>query len=260
MEEKRRTAIVLAAGSGSRMKSPVAKQFLKLNGKPLIYYCLRTLEDSGLIDECILVTGEGDISKVQEEIVDRYGFRKVKHVIAGGHERYASVLNARKLLAGQEGIDRSESYVLVHDGARPFLTEDMIERTLEGAKQDRACVAAMPSKDTVKLVDSRGYAVETPDRRLVWSVQTPQVFQRGLFLDAYGRLEEVLSKSGAGAVQVTDDAGVVEEFTPARVKLVEGSYRNLKVTTPEDLLIAQALLDTTFSAEKPGFCPVKEGL
>ena len=245
MTEKRtgrNTAVVLAAGSGSRMKAGVAKQFLELAGKPLIYYALRTVEDSAVIDDCILVTGENDMEKMQRDIVERFGFQKVRAIIAGGSERCYSVANAMRWLS-EHGESGQKDYVFIHDGARPFLTEEILERTYEAAKECGACVAAMPSKDTVKLIDEQGFAAETPERRSVWTVQTPQTFERELIIDAYARFEAA-TKGGEerGKVMVTDDAGVVETYTERKVKLVEGAYSNLKVTTPEDLVIAEAFL------------------
>jgi len=274
--EKRRgrnTAVVLAAGMGSRMKSSVAKQFLPLGGKPLIYYALRVMEDSKVIDDVILVTGEDDMEKMRMEVVEKYSFRKVRVIIPGGSERCFSVTNAMRWIAGTSSLARHgaeylenavwkrdeegrERYVFIHDGARPFITEEILERTYEAAKENGACVAAMPSKDTVKLSDEEGFAVQTPERKNVWTVQTPQVFERELIVAAYARFEESLAPQALkkavgqeepvngtpGSVTVTDDASVVEKFTDVRVKLVEGSYENLKVTTPEDLAVAEALL------------------
>lgn len=245
MTEKRmgrNTAVVLAAGSGSRMKAGVAKQFLELAGKPLIYYALRTVEDSAIIDDCILVTGENDMEKMQRDVVEQFGFQKVRAIIAGGSERCYSVANAMRWLS-EHGGSGQEDYVFIHDGARPFLSEEILERTYKAAKECGACVAAMPSKDTVKLIDEQGFAAETPERRSVWTVQTPQTFERELIIDAYARFEAA-TKGGEerGKVMVTDDAGVVETYTERKVKLVEGAYSNLKVTTPEDLVIAEAFL------------------
>lgn len=227
------TAIILAAGTGSRMKSQVAKQFLLLEDKPLIWYALDMVRKSQVIDSCVLVTGEQEVPYVQKEIVQKYGFDKVDAVIAGGAERYLSVLQA------MEWLGEGDGYVFIHDGARPFLTEEILQRTYQAAEAFHACVAAMPSKDTVKLADEKGLAVSTPDRRRVWNVQTPQVFERNLIVNAYRKLKETLKTE---EIAVTDDASVVELFTEVRVKLVEGSYQNIKVTTPEDLLIAQAFL------------------
>lgn len=240
---KRCTAIVLAAGSGSRMKSKVAKQFLLLDGKPLIWYALNAVEQSKILDDCILVTGAADLEYVKRKIVAKYGFSKVDCVIPGGDERYASVWNALQWIAkGKQSVPNGDGYVFIHDGARPFLTEEILARTLEDVRKHHACVAAMPAKDTVKIADGEGFAKSTPDRRSVWTVQTPQVFETGLIIDAYARLAACLSEQETGKIAVTDDAGVVELFTDYRVKLTEGSYENIKITTPEDLLTAENFL------------------
>ncbi|MCM1569823.1 MAG: 2-C-methyl-D-erythritol 4-phosphate cytidylyltransferase [Roseburia sp.] len=242
LTEKRCTAVVLAAGSGSRMESPIAKQFLLLKDKPLIYYALRTIEASKIIDDCILVTGEEDISRVKREIVEKYEFHKVDAIIAGGKERYASVANAMRLLRQERmPVTDRQGYVFIHDGARPFLTEEILERTYQAVQEFHACVAAVPSKDTVKIADEQGFALETPARRLVWNIQTPQVFDTRLIVEAYARLEQKYSEFKNG-VPVTDDASVVELFTDCGVKLVMGSYENIKITTPEDLAMAAAIL------------------
>lgn len=243
LNKKRCTAVVLAAGSGSRMKSRIAKQFMMLGDKPLIYYALQVIEASEIIDDCILVTGAEDIPWVRREIVEKYRFHKIKTVIAGGEERYASVANALRLIAGrEEEREDRDGYVFIHDGARPFLTEEILERTYWAVQKFHACVAAVPSKDTVKIADEQDFALETPERRLVWNIQTPQVFDTQLIVEAYARLEQKLPELKGGNVPVTDDASVVELFTDCRVKLVEGSYENIKITTPEDLKMAAAIL------------------
>lgn len=241
--KKRCTAILLAAGSGSRMKSAVAKQYMLLRGKPLIWYALQAIEKSAVIDDCILVTGEDDIAYVQSEIVDKFGFTKVGAVIAGGAERYLSVGNALAALAG--GVlpcTNRDGYVFIHDGARPFLTEEILQNTYQAVKEHHACVAAMPVKDTVKIADEEGYAATTPNRKLVWTVQTPQVFDTELIVAAYEKLRQHHAEFEQKGVMVTDDASVVELFTEQKVKLVEASYENIKITTPEDLKIAEAFL------------------
>lgn len=241
--KKRCTAIVLAAGSGKRMQSNVAKQFMTVDGKPLIWYSLQAVEQSEVIDDCILVTGAEDISYVQKEIVEKYGFSKVDTIVAGGRERYESVANAMQVLAGEgRPVPNVDGYVFVHDGARPFLTEEILYSTYEAVQEHHACVAAVPSKDTVKIADAEGFAASTPDRRIVWNIQTPQVFETELAVGAYGKLMQELPRLEAEGITVTDDAMVVELFTDVRVKLAEGSYRNMKVTTPEDICIAEALL------------------
>ena len=250
----RNIAVILAAGTGSRMKAGVAKQFLELDGKPLIYYALQAMEQSKIIHECILVTGENDMQKMQSEVVSKYGFQKVTAIICGGSERCFSVANAMRWIASiTKDEPDANDIVFIHDGARPFLTEEILERTLQAAKEYGACVAAMPSKDTVKLVDDAGFAKETPNRKTVWAVQTPQVFDRKLIVDAYRKMEEDVESRKAsdvcsegrkafGDVPVTDDASVVELYTDVKVKVVEGGYSNIKVTTPDDLVIARAFL------------------
>lgn len=241
--KKRCTAILLAAGSGSRMKSAVAKQYMLLRGKPLIWYALQAIEKSEVIDDCILVTGADDITYVKEEIVEKYGFTKVEAVIAGGAERYLSVGNALAALAnGVLPCPNHDGYVFIHDGARPFLTEEILQNTYQAVKEHHACVAAMPVKDTVKIADEEGFAAATPNRKFVWAVQTPQVFDTQLIAEAYDKLQQHQTELDQKGITVTDDASVVELFTEQKVKLVEASYENIKITTPEDLKIAETFL------------------
>lgn len=243
MVRKRCTAVVLAAGSGRRMKSNVPKQFMMLDGKPILWYALRTIEQSEIIDDCILVTGAEDISYVTQEIVEKYGFRKVDMVTAGGPERCCSVANAMQILGhGNMRVPNRDGYVFIHDGARPFLTEEILRDTYEAVRKYHACVAAVPSKDTIKLADEEGFAAVTPDRKLVWSVQTPQVFDTELIVGAYKKLREQKDELLRKGIIVTDDASVVEIFTDVKVKLVRASYENIKITTPEDISIAESLL------------------
>lgn len=229
MEQGRCTAIVLAAGQGKRMHSKIQKQFLEIGGKPVLYYSLHCFQESPLIRDIILVTVEEMISYCEQEIVKKYGFSKVRKVTAGGKERYDSVYAG--LLCCQD-----TDYVYIHDGARPFITEEMVQRGYEAVKRNNACVMGMPSKDTVKLADSSGYVKETPDRKIVWNIQTPQIFSYDLIRGAY---ESIRKKDMTG---VTDDAMVVEQETGTKILLVEGSYQNIKITTPEDLAIAEAFL------------------
>lgn len=225
------------------MKSDVAKQFMMLRAKPLIWYALHVIEVSAVIDDCILVTGAEDISFMQEEIVERYGFHKVDTIVAGGKERYDSVYQALKVIAsGDMRIPNVGGYIFIHDGARPFLTEEILRRNYEAVQSVHACVTGMPVKDTIKIVDPDGYASRTPDRSMLWQIQTPQVFDSALIIEAYQRLMREQDRTGTGRIQITDDAMVVETFMECPVKLVEGSYENIKITTPEDLKIAESFL------------------
>lgn len=242
MEKKRCTAIVLAAGSGSRMNSTVAKQFMHLDGKPLIWYALQAVEISEIIDDCILVTGETDIPYMRREITEKYGFHKVEAVIAGGSERCFSVANALRAMEGALRIPNRDGYVFIHDGARPFLTSAVLQSTYDAVREYHACVAAVPSKDTIKIADREGFSAGTLDRNLLWNIQTPQVFDTGLIRGAYEKLLKEWEELRKQSIRVTDDAGVVELFTDTKVRLVKAAYHNIKITTPEDFLIAESFL------------------
>lgn len=236
MAEKKYTAIVLSAGKGLRMNSEVPKQYLELEGKPILYYSLRAFEES-MVSEIILVTGKEEIAYCKEEIVEKYGFTKVKAVTAGGKERYHSVFCGLQEMKKQES---QADYVMIHDGARPFIDGGIITRCAEAVEEFQACVAGMPMKDTIKIVDEDLFAQETPERKYVWQIQTPQVFAFPMIYQAYQELVE-REKSGE-VIQVTDDAMVLEMICKKKVKLVEGSYENIKITTPEDLKLAKAFL------------------
>lgn len=229
--KKHCTAVVLSAGQGKRMGSSVQKQYIELEGKPVIYYTLKVFQDSEIIDDIVLVVGKDQISYVKNEIVDFYGFTKVCMIVEGGKERYDSVW------AGLQAIKEEDGYAFIHDGARLFVNEDILRRGYETVEQYKACVAGMPSKDTVKLVDNDTFASETPNRKYVWTVQTPQIFETSLIKEAYGKIMQ------GDCNGVTDDAMVVEKTMNVPVKLFEGSYENIKITTPEDLDIAKVFLN-----------------
>lgn len=243
MDKKRCTAILLAAGSGRRMGGDVAKQYMQLGGRPLICHALQAVEASAVVDDCILVTGADDVSYVKTEIVEYYGFHKVDRIVTGGRERYDSVYNALQVIKQQDmRIPNEDGFIFIHDGARPFLTEEILTRTLQAVSEDHACVAGMPVKDTIKIVDGKGYASQTPDRNSLWQVQTPQVFDTPLIIEAYERLMQKKEELAAREIRITDDAMVVETLMKHPVRLVVGSYENIKITTPEDLAVAEAFL------------------
>ena len=228
MQKSKCTAIVLAAGQGKRMGTKVQKQYLEIGGKPVLYYSLRAFEDSELIDEIVLVVGAGQVNYCETEIVSKFGFKKVKNIVEGGAERYHSVANGLR--------EVEEGYVFIHDGARPFIDEEILQRTYQEVKEHKACVVGMPVKDTIKIADENGFANVTPDRKLLWQVQTPQAFEVSLIKEAYKKLME------SDTINVTDDAMVVEQMLGEKVKLVTGAYENIKITTPEDLKIAEIFL------------------
>lgn len=225
MQKQKCTAIVLAAGQGKRMGTKVQKQYLEISGKPVLFYSLEVFQKSDLIDEIVLVVGKDQGEYCQKEIVERFHITKVGKIVEGGAERYHSVWN------GLQEVE--EGFVFIHDGARPFVTNEILMRAYEAVQMEKACVVGMPVKDTIKIADVNGFAADTPNRSFVWMVQTPQVFDVTLVKEAYGRLMKEES------IQVTDDAMVVEQMLGKNVKLVEGSYENIKITTPEDLKIAE---------------------
>ena len=227
------TAIVLAAGSGSRMKSKTKKQFMEIKGKPVIWYSLFEFEKSR-VDEIILVTGKEDIDYCKKEIVEKYNLKKIKNVVAGGSERYESVYNGLKEVTG--------NIVLIHDGARPLINNEIIERSIEGTIKSDACVVGVPVKDTIKRADKEGYIIDTPNRSELWITQTPQSFKTDLVKMAYKKMKGELEK-GNTTLNITDDAMVVEEFTTNQVRFVQGDYKNIKVTTPEDIDIAELFIE-----------------
>lgn len=228
------TAIVLAAGQGKRMQSDIPKQYLLIKEKPVLYYALKTFQES-FIDDIVLVTSEDNIEYCRKEIVEKYHFDKVKNIIPGGKERYHSVYEG--IMAAGEC-----DYIFIHDGARPFVTEEILARLYNDVTKYDACVTGMPVKDTIKIADEEGFAAATPKRDWVWMVQTPQVFSYELIKDTYTLLIREEEKLTARGIKITDDAMVVETFTETKVKLVEGSYENIKVTTPDDLKLAEVFL------------------
>lgn len=226
------TAIILAAGQGKRMNSPVAKQFLILKEKPVIYYSLKAFEESR-VDDIILVTGEGQVGYCRENIVDHYHIKKVSHIIEGGKERYDSVYRALNCV-------EDTGYVLIHDGARPFISTDQINTVIEQVMEYKACIIGTPVKETIKIVNTQGFITDTPDRNTLWAAQTPQAFEYSSIKKAYDMFQADSKKDSLG---ITDDAMVYETFLKSRVKMLYGDYNNLKITTPEDMAMADKVLE-----------------
>ena len=224
-------AIVLAAGQGKRMASTVQKQYMQLKGYPVLYYSLFAFQNSKWIDEIILVVGAGEKDYCEKELVKLYGFTKVSQVVYGGKERYDSVWEALKC------VSEDTAYVMIHDGARPLLTEQIIYDGLESVKQYGATVAAVPSKDTIKLVNEKQTIIDTPLRKNVWSIQTPQIFTSVLVKQAYAKMLE------QEHADITDDAMVVESYTGTTVQVYMADYKNIKITTPEDMIVAEKFLE-----------------
>ncbi len=232
MENNKTSVVIVAAGSGSRMKSATKKQYMELCGKPVLYYALKAFSEASVVDEIILVTGEEDICYCREEIIDKYNIPKIKGIVAGGSERYISVCN------GLREVREDADYVMIHDAARPLIKLKTIYNAYEKLKKVPACVVGVPAKDTIKQTGADNVVVATPPRAALWTVQTPQCFRKELIDKAY----EALWNDKESAA-LTDDAMIVEHYTSAKVYMLEGEYSNIKITTPEDLIIAKAFLE-----------------
>ena len=219
------SAIILAGGRGKRMGADVSKQFIHINDKPLIYYTLKRFINCTLIDRVVLVLPKNEIEYCKNEILNKYSF-KVDYIVEGGAERQDSVYNGLKVL-------NNTDIVLIHDGARPFVSERMIKDGIDNARKYGATAPGVMPKDTIKVKDDESFSVDTPDRSTLVSVQTPQVFNYDLIM----RCHESVKSEGK---IVTDDTMVVELYGN-KVYLYDGEYTNIKVTTPEDLIIAQHL-------------------
>ncbi len=224
----RAVAVVPAAGRGHRMGTTTPKQYLMLGGLPLLVHSLRVLEASDAISAVVLATPQADLDYCRQDIVDRYGFKKVRQVVAGGGERQDSV-RLGLAAAGSEA-----EIVLVHDAVRPFLTTSMIAEVVDAAAKHGAAIVAIPMRDTVKRAGPDGLIEETVDRKPLWLAQTPQAFKRTL-------LEEAHAKALQDGFRATDDAQLVEHLGQ-RVAIVEGSTDNIKVTRPEDLAMGESIL------------------
>ena len=221
------TAIIAAAGKGQRMNRGINKQFIILKGKPVLMHTLEVFDNHPLVEKIVIVTGKDEIKFCQENILKRFNFQKRIKVVAGGKERQDSVYN------GLQEVNES-GLVIIHDGARPFLTKDMISSLSVSAKKYGAAIIGVPVKDTVKIVDEEQFVQGTPDRRTLWLIQTPQCFKREVILKAH----EVAKSEGFYG---TDDASLVERIG-IKVKILTGSYENIKITTPEDLIIGENIL------------------
>jgi len=234
-------AIIVAAGKGSRMKSADSKQFLPLGGKPILVHTLELFERLPDVASVVLVTGAKDMERCAR-LVREHGIGKVEAVVEGGAERQDSVFR------GLCALPVHLNWVLVHDAVRPFASLEHIAACLEAAREAGGAVLAVPVKDTIKAADAAGRVAATPDRRTLWSVQTPQAFRRGLFTAGHALAQR-------DGFLGTDDASLVERLGEP-VRIVEGSYDNIKITTPEDLQWAEAYLARREPAGRKGAAPV----
>lgn len=223
--------IVPAAGAGKRLGLGINKAFAMLNGAPLLVHCLHMLEATGLVKRAVVVLAPQEVAEGRELLAgyqEDYFRRLPFCVAAGGKERQDSVANALAV------VEETDCYIAVHDGARPFAGRAVFERTLAAAKVHGAAIAAVPVKDTIKVVGTDGIVTATPERSTLMAVQTPQIFAADLLKQAYAHL-------AAHPAAVTDDASVLE-LMGHKVATALGRYENIKITTPEDLLFAENLL------------------
>ncbi|WP_224959617.1 2-C-methyl-D-erythritol 4-phosphate cytidylyltransferase [Geomonas subterranea] len=222
-------ALIPAAGMGKRMGAGSNKQYLMLDGMPILARTVRTFQEAGCIDAIYLVSPEQEIPFCRSEVVERYGFAKVRAIVPGGSERQHSVYNGLRAI----GDINPDDVVLIHDGVRPFVSVQMIEDAAAVARDAGASVVAVPVKDTVKVVRD-GIITATPPRETLWLAQTPQAFRYGLIRAAH-------DQAAAAGFLGTDDASLLE-WQGEPVRVVQGDYRNIKITTPEDMILAEAFL------------------
>ena len=208
---------------------PTKKPYLELLDRPILAHTIGVFDRSVVIDAIFVIVGETDFDACRSVVIEPYGFQKVGGLVPGGETRQDSVFN------GLKALPHDTDFVIVHDGVRPFVTDEIIFTCLEAAADCGAAVTAVPVKDTIKITDGDEFVVDTPDRSQLWAVQTPQVFRRDVLIEAHqhARREQI---------QLTDDAALVEQLG-LKVKCVMGSYSNLKITTPEDLVVAEALMN-----------------
>ncbi len=227
MKELVSSVVIVAAGRGRRMGTEVSKQFLCLCGKEILAHTVERFEKTDAIRDIILVVSQEEMDEIWT-MAQKYGWKKIVSVTKGGKERQDSVWN------GLQQVSEDTEIVLIHDGVRPFVTEDILLDSIRTAQEMGGCVAGVPAKDTIKVCDKENIAVETLDRSTLWQMQTPQTFRKELIIRAY-------AKAAADGFLGTDDASLAE-YSGHAVKIIMGSYRNIKITTREDLLIGETFL------------------
>lgn len=221
------SVVIVSAGRGSRMKADINKQFLKLQNKEVIAHTIDKFYNNENIGEIIVVVREDEAEFFKINIIEKYGYKNIK-IAFGGSERQDSVYNGLKM------VDENCEIVLIHDGARPFVNNETIDSAIESAKENKCVIVGVPVKDTIKVIDENNNVCDTPDRSTLWSIQTPQVFDYSLIMKAHEKARE-------DNYYGTDDSMLMEYFGQ-KVKVVEGSYNNIKITTPEDLKIGEEIL------------------
>lgn len=223
------SVVIVAAGLGKRMKSDINKQYLLLKEKPIVAHTIEKFENNKYIDEIIVVTKEEEMEYCRVNVVEKYNLRKVKDIISGGVQRQDSVYN------GLKNCNENTKVVLIHDGVRPFIKDREISDIIKETLDVSACVTGVRVKDTIKIVDDKNNIIDTPNRENLWAVHTPQSFLYDIVLNAHNKCKK------EGWI-VTDDSMLVEKLG-VKVKMIEGSYDNIKITTPEDIYVAESILE-----------------
>ena len=222
-----RIGVVLAGGSGKRMGLDIPKQFIMLDGKPMLYYSIKAYEESSA-DHIVVVSREDYIDYIKKDIAGTYGLKKVTAVVKGGKERFDSVYEALLFIKKEYGTERDVT-VSIHDGARPYISSEKIDESFTMAESCGACILAVPAKDTIKIVDKDMSVIDTPRRDMLYMVQTPQVFRLSVIDEAFTNWKKTSDQD------ITDDAMMVERYTDCKVKVLMGDYGNIKITTREDM-------------------------
>jgi 2-C-methyl-D-erythritol 4-phosphate cytidylyltransferase len=231
-------ALIPAAGMGKRMGASINKQYLALGGLPIVARTISIFEQCGCIDAIYLVIPAEEIPYCREQVVVANGFRKVVEIVPGGKERQNSVMNGLRAIGRRAGND---DVVVIHDGVRPFITQELLRQSIDVARTCDGALVAVPAKDTIKTVRD-GVVTGTPRRETLWQAQTPQTFR-------FDRIHAAHLEAERAGFMGTDDASLVER-NGGCIRIVTGDYRNIKITTPEDLILAEAFLAN----------PYKEGL
>ncbi|MBK1812577.1 2-C-methyl-D-erythritol 4-phosphate cytidylyltransferase [Clostridium sp. YIM B02505] len=219
-------AIIVAGGKGKRMGTDIAKQYIDIGGRPILYYAIKAFADCSSIDEVILVTQKDEIQYCRSEIIEKFNL-PVKKIVEAGAERQDSVYNGLKSIQDCD-------IVLIHDAARPFVTRDIIESGITYAKEFGGAAPGVTPKDTIKIKGDDGFSLSTPNRSTLFAVQTPQCFR-------YDEIRQCHEKIKSNNISVTDDTMAFELFH-SKVFLYEGDYKNIKITTPEDLILAESFV------------------
>lgn len=221
------SAVIVAAGRGTRMNMDMNKQYIKVSGIPVLARTIKVFEECSFVNDIILVVNAQDMIYCKQNIVSHYDFSKIRSLVNGGSERQESVFN------GLKEIHQPCDIVMIHDGARPFVEEKYIMDSIDAACEFGAACVAVPVKDTVKVCDQEGFVKETPDRKTLWSIQTPQTFEYNLIMNAH-------RKAWEEGFLGTDDAVLIER-SGHKMKIVTGDYSNIKITTKEDLALAEII-------------------